>query len=99
MDKLVTTIQATEQFNDLIDLLLNFLHLEMLKSNFLAVVHIKSDVLRSLLELIHKVLESLVSCLLEPHIVGERGGNKLINLILKLEQLAYHLKRLGLQIS
>ena len=91
-------MEAAEELNDLLNVLLNLVHGLLLEGRLLAVVEEQSDVLRSLVELVHECLEGLMTRLLKAHVVVEGVGDQLVNFVLEIEQLLHHLEWLGLQI-
>ena len=70
-DELITTIEAAEELNHLINLFLNVIHRHLLEICLLGLIGEKGDVLRSLLEFVHELLEALITSLLESHVILE----------------------------
>jgi hypothetical protein len=90
-NELITTIKAAEQLDNLINLFLNIVHLHFFEGGLLRVVHEQCNVLRSLLEFVHESLETLITSLLESHVILEGSSYQVINFIFKCKKFLYKL--------
>ena len=86
-------MQTTEEINDCTKSLFYFKISHTLQANSQFSVRELSHVSWSERLLIHELLERVVSCLLESHLVRETLADHLINLKLELEQLLSELYR------
>lgn len=82
----------------MVDFLLYRFHGLLLESISLGLVEVQGDEVRRLVELVHKVAERFVSCLLEVHVVTKADGNARVDESFESQQLLDHLYRILLQL-
>lgn len=81
----ISSKQAAEKSDNRIKLFVNFFLLECLETLFKLVISIKSNDFWGFFAFIHEVLEGLVSCLLELHVIFERIFNCIIHFLFEIE--------------
>ena len=80
-------MQATEDSDDGIQSLLDFIILDGFKSFLELVISVQGDIVRCLIAFIHEVLKCHISSLLEPHVISECLRDDAINLSFEGKQL------------
>lgn len=83
VDEDISTMQAAKQSHDSWQLFVDLVVADLLQPLLHLVVGVESDVVRSLVALVHETLEAHVSCLLELDVVAERFLNQVVHLLLE----------------
>lgn len=80
-------MEAAEQSNNSIESLVDLIVCQLLKPLSELVIAKECDVVRSFGTIIHEILETKVSRLLEPHVITESFFNQIVHLGFELEKL------------
>ena len=90
----ISTMKTAEQLNDCFNFDLNFILTELVESFNKFVVHVECNILRSLVKLIHEVLECHISSFLKSHIILEGIRDHIINFMLKFQKFQSEFDRI-----